>query len=396
MPARQRDPRGECGTFRYVDIASINRETKQIEDAKELACEEAPSRARKGIRVNDLLVSTVRPNLNAVAQVTAELDGQIASTGFAVLRPDPKRIHPRYLFFRVITDAFISDMVAQAKGAGYPAVSDRIVSNHKLPLPPLSEQHRIVEILDQADALRRQRREADELSKRILPALFQEMFGDLNYVSKSLGLLTTKIGSGATPRGGSLVYTDVGSLLIRSQNVHRLSIDLSDAVRISDCAFQALERVRVQRGDVLLNITGASIGRVAPVVTDIEPAVVNQHVCIIRTDFGQLNSFYLAFLLSTPRFQDFIVSASSGAAQAGFSHEKTKALEIPLPPLELQDAFAERFQRVLNTSQDQATCAATLETLFQTLLHRAFDGSLTAKWREGQGKELLQEMEKQA
>ena len=105
-----------------------------------MACEEAPSRARKDIRVNDLLVSTVRPNLNAVAQVTAELDGQIASTGFAVLRPDPKRIHPRYLFFRVITDAFISDMVAQAKGAGYPAVSDRIVSNHKLPLPPLPEQ----------------------------------------------------------------------------------------------------------------------------------------------------------------------------------------------------------------------------------------------------------------
>ncbi len=265
-----------------------------------------------------------------------------------------------------------------------------------IPLPPPSEQDRIVEILDQADTLRQQCRQADDLSQRILPALFHDMFGELDYELKTLGLLTTKIGSGATPRGGSLVYTDVGSLLIRSQNVHKLSIDLSDAVRISDDAFQALKRVRVQKGDVLLNITGASIGRVAPVVTDIEPAVVNQHVCIIRPDFNQLNSYYLAFLLSTSRFQDFIVSTSSGAAQAGFSHEKTKALEIPLPPQDLQEAFAERYQRMLNTLQAQSTSAATLEALFQTLLHRAFDGSLTDKWREGHAKDLLQEMETQA
>ena len=310
---------------------------------------------------------------------------------YVIESADTSSLATKYIYY--FLDRYLDTLRQKSIGGIIKYIKIGNLTDAKIPLPPLPEQDRIVEILDQADALRQQRRQADELSQRILPALFHEMFGELSYESKSLGLLTTKIGSGATPRGGSLVYTDVGSLLIRSQNVHKLSIDLSDAVRISDDAFQALKRVRVQRGDVLLNITGASIGRVAPVVTDIEPAVVNQHVCIIRPDFDQLNSFYLAFLLSTPRFQDFIVSTSSGAAQAGFSHEKTKALEIPLPPSDLQEAFAERYQSMLNTLQAQTTSAATLETLFQTLLHRAFDGSLTAKWRKGQGKEILQEME---
>ncbi len=70
----------------------------------------------------------MRPKLNAVAQVPGELDGHIASTGFALLRPDPLRIHPRYLFYSLTTDDFIDDIVAQTKGAGYPAVTDRIVA----------------------------------------------------------------------------------------------------------------------------------------------------------------------------------------------------------------------------------------------------------------------------
>jgi type I restriction enzyme S subunit len=178
LPTRQRDPSRESGTFLYVDIASINRESKRIEDPKETPCDQAPSRARKDIKAGDILVSTVRPNLNAVAQVPSSLDNQIASTGFAVLRPDPSLVASRYLFYRVLDPTFVDEMTSQAKGAGYPAVSDRIVGAHKLPLPPLPEQDRIVEILDQADALRRQRREADALSQRILPALFYEMFGD--------------------------------------------------------------------------------------------------------------------------------------------------------------------------------------------------------------------------
>ena len=399
MPARQRDPRGECETFRYVDIASINRETKQIEDAKELACEEAPSRARKDIRVNDLLVSTVRPNLNAVAQVTAELDGQIASTGFAVLRPDPKRIHPRYLFFRVITDAFISDMVAQAKGAGYPAVSDRIVSNHKLPLPPLPEQHRIVEILDQADALRRQRREADELSKRILPALFQEMFGDPQTqtikAAKSLGDYITESNYGLSAKADQ---DDSGTPILRMNNVtYEGHLDLESLKYLSPHT-PNLKRSMLRKGDLLFNRTNSRelVGKTALWGPDI-PAVAASYLIVFRVNETKLLPEFVWAYMNSRFFKELLLNTARKAiGMANINSKEIAAFPIWTPPLERQMKFREALEGIKSSSQNQITCATTLETLFQTLLHRAFDGSLTAKWREGQGKELLQEMEKQA
>ena len=371
MPARQRDPRGECGTFRYVDIASINRETKQIEDAKELACEEAPSRARKDIRVNDLLVSTVRPNLNAVAQVTAELDGQIASTGFAVLRSDPKRIHPRYLFFRVITDAFISDMVAQAKGAGYPAVSDRIVSNHKLPLPPLPEQHRIVEILDQADALRRQRREADELSKRILPALFQEMFGDPNRNDRNW-----------PTNDFEATFEDVsrlGNKIPRSEYLHEGDISVIDQGQEEVAGFWNNQSDKY-RGNLPVILFGDHT-RIFK--------LIEHPFCIGADGVRLLNPRKM-----NPHFAYSMLSMLEIPSRGYSRHFKElKGLSYINPPVDLQKRFGKALVQMRKTTQTASTSAATLETLFQTLLQRTFDGSLTAKWREAQGKELLQEME---
>lgn len=101
-----------------------------------------------------MLVSTVRPNLNSVAIVTEEFSGATASTGYTVLRPLPQIWDTQYLFHWVKTDHFINEMVKLATGQSYPAVSDKIILNSKIPLPALVEQRRIASILDQADALR--------------------------------------------------------------------------------------------------------------------------------------------------------------------------------------------------------------------------------------------------
>jgi len=179
QPTRQRDPRHNPeDSFFYIDISTVDKDNKCITSPSELLGEEAPSRARKEVKADDILVSTVRPNLNAVAQVPQELDGEIASTGFCVLRPDQKQINHRYLFYWTLTSDFIDHLVSNVRGANYPAVTDNIVKETLIPLPPLSEQRRIVELLDQADALRKKRAEADAKAQRILPALFIKMFGD--------------------------------------------------------------------------------------------------------------------------------------------------------------------------------------------------------------------------
>ncbi|WP_081130105.1 restriction endonuclease subunit S [Metallibacterium scheffleri] len=193
--------------FTYIDLSAVDQDAKAITGARQLACVDAPSRARQLIRTDDVLVSTVRPNLNAVARVPQKLDGATASTGFCVVRPRPERLDGGYLFHWVRSPRFVSDMARLATGASYPAVSDRIVFDSKLPLPPLPEQRRIAEILDKADALRAKRRAALTQLDTLTQSIFLDMFGDPATNAKRwpqvpIGDHAIKIGSGATPRVG--------------------------------------------------------------------------------------------------------------------------------------------------------------------------------------------------
>jgi len=402
MPTTQRDPsRNGSGTFRYVDIAGIDRELKTISRADAIPCSDAPSRARKEIKAGDVIVSTVRPNLNAIAQVPEELDGEIASTGFAVLRANPKLADARYLFYRAQHPQFIDYLVANATGASYPAVSDGVVRRAPLPLPPPSEQWRIVELLTEADRLRRLRCEADAKAVRILPALFLKMFGDpatnpKGWPIASIGDMTTLVTSGATPRGGAEVYVSEGPYFIRSQNVLMNRLVLSDAARITYETHQQMSRTWVSAGDVLLNITGASIGRVAWVKQLDAEANVNQHVCIIRPDGKLLNPAYLSTCLSLPFLQSTINSVQIGASRQALNHVQVRGLQIAKPPIILQSEFARRAAQIEDLLEQDDSTSTKLNALWRTLMQRAFSGQLTTKWREAHMKELLAEMEQQA
>jgi type I restriction enzyme, S subunit len=176
-----RDPRLSPDTvFRYVDISSIDRLTKTVVDARAIAGRDAPSRARKVIKANDVVVSTTRPNLNAVAWIPRDLDGQIASTGFCVLRA-AERLDPDYLFAYVRSPAFVASLSNLVVGALYPAVSDRQVMAQTIPLPPLPEQKRIAAALrEQLDAAVRMRTAAGEqstIARQVLANELAKVFG---------------------------------------------------------------------------------------------------------------------------------------------------------------------------------------------------------------------------
>ena len=165
-------------TFYYIELSAVDQSQKRIVGARKVPCAEAPSRAKQLIKANDVLVSTVRPNLNGVAQVGQEFDGSTASTGFCVLRPRTNLLSSSYLFNWVKTEQFIADMVRKATGASYPAVSDKTILESTIAAPPIAEQHRIAAILDQADALRAKRREALAQLDSLTQSIFIEMFGD--------------------------------------------------------------------------------------------------------------------------------------------------------------------------------------------------------------------------
>ena len=168
-----RDPRLEPDApFFYVDITSVDNQKKRIAEPKKLTGAEAPSRARQIIQTSDVLVATTRPNLNAVAAVPSELDDQICSTGFCVLRAG-ENIDPGYLFVFAQCPDFVESLSDLVRGALYPAVTDKQVHAQFIPLPPLPEQRRIVAILnEQMEAVEKARAaaEAQLEAANLLPA----------------------------------------------------------------------------------------------------------------------------------------------------------------------------------------------------------------------------------
>ena len=160
-----------------------------------------------------------------------------------------------------------------------------------------------------------------------------------DWAVSSLDLHTSKIGSGATPRGGSSVYVAKGIALIRSQNVYDHTFKKDGLAYLSDEAADALKGVALRENDVLINITGDSILRTTIVPTDILPARVNQHVSIVRSD-GSLVPMFIQKWLSTPAMKDYMLGLSSGGTRKAITKGHIQSLPIPVPPLPEQRAIA--------------------------------------------------------
>ena len=129
--------------FTYLDIASIDNTTYQVVAPKSYLGRDAPSRARQKVRRGNTMFSTVRTYLKNIAMVPNEFDGQVASTGFCVLNASDG-IDPRFVFYNVVSDDFVSNLNTLQRGTSYPAVRDADVLAQRLALPPLPEQRRIV------------------------------------------------------------------------------------------------------------------------------------------------------------------------------------------------------------------------------------------------------------
>lgn len=396
-----RDPRKAPNTpFLYVDISSIDRHLKVITSTPELLGSEAPSRARKEIRKGDVLVSTVRPNLNAVAMVPSELDGQIASTGFCILRPDPSLVEGKYLFYYTTTQDFIGVLNSKVRGAHYPAVSDGDVKRLDLPLPPLSEQKRIVEILEQAHALRTKRAEADDKAARILPALFYEMFGDpatnskgWKYVELSDVIADTRNG---LYKPSKFYGSGIGILKMFNIKDGELNLSRIDLIEVTKKEFEAYQLIP---GDILINRvnTPELVGKCAIITDEVGKAVFESKNIRLRVKKDRVTSEYVVTYLNSPFGHASLRSGVKHAiGMATINNTDLRKTLVPLPPIELQQKWTNTVNHLRLLRKANVVTSKNLDLIYKNLLFKAFTGNLTAKWREAHMKELLAEMEEQA
>jgi len=292
------------------------------------------------------------------------------------LTPDESKITPKYLLYVLNTRQFRQSLKPIIKRAvNQASVSIDNLKNIGIPLPPLSEQRRIVKILDQADALRKKRAEADAKAARILPALFYKMFGDPATNPKgweqkpfddTFDDCTAKF-----PKLQQNAYQQVGQFPVIDQGKELIAgyIDNESLVTAVDQPVIVFgDHTRVVKLVDFAFVAGADGSRV----------------------FMAKKGFIPAFLACQLELQPI--------PNLGYSRHmrEVRRLRFIAPPFELQESFSNRVMDTRPLLRSQISCNTCIDILYKCLLHRAFTGDLTAKWREAHMKELLAEMEQQA
>ena len=186
-----------------------------------------------------------------------------------------------------------------------------------------------------------------------------------------LGSLTTKVGSGSTPKGGNAVYTSAGHCFVRSQNVGMGYLILDDVAHINDGIHQKHKATELKEDDVLLNITGASIGRTAIATKEIEGGNVNQHVCIIRAN-SKVSPKFLCNYIQTKKIQNYIQSLQTGGSREGLNFEQIRSFPISLPNIAEQNKIAQLLDKLNERIATQNKIIEDLKKLKSAIIEKVF------------------------
>lgn len=299
------------------------------------------------------------------------------STDCFVTYTKNNNVLPKYVFYYLLSNFHIIENGFH--GAGLKHLSKRYLQNIAIKFPKdIKIQAKFIEKFDKIDALKFLRKESIELSDLYLRSLFEEMFFNQNFQEYELKEFTSLISSGSTPRGGRDNYMAEGEILfIRSQNVLMNKFSNHDSLYIPIDIHNNMKRTWLKNKDVLLNITGASIGRTVVYEGLNDKANLNQHVCIIRLkDFNDLNPYYLNYYLSSSYIQNHIKKINAGATREALNFTQIGKFKILVPPIELQNQFAEIVQQVEIIKKYQNQSKEELDNLFNNLMQKAFKGEL--------------------
>jgi type I restriction enzyme S subunit len=382
-PVSTWNPRSsDCrATFVYIDLSAVDNRRKEVTGAVCMSTSEAPSRARQLVNAGDVLVSTVRPNLNAVAVVPPELDGATASTGFTVLRP-VTGVSGRYLFHWVRSKWFINEMVRKATGASYPAVSDRIVKESTIPLPTLDQQGRIATILDRGDGLCTKRREVRVLLDELRASVFVDMFGDPDAAIRSRKTVSLSDVVADLQGGKNLVAPDPDAVtrnrVLKISSVTTGRFDPSESKPLPD-DYDPPSDYFVRPGDLLFSRANTTELVGATAYVDATPGNLVLPDKLWRFVWRRpenVEPLYVWALFQTPAMRRELSSRSSGTGGSMKNISKAKMATLPLPWPDHADqvAFANRLRAILRLGQLADGC--TEDQLFASLQERAFAGRL--------------------
>jgi len=333
------------------------------------------------LRKGDLLV-TKDGTIGKIAIVRGMPKPATLNSGVFVTRPLHGHYQQEFLYWVLVSDVFPEFIRYSMVGTTINHLYQKTFERFVYALPPLPEQQRIAAYLDAScaaiDAAVAAKRSQLEILDALRLSIIHSVFASQCYApSERIKDIAAKITSGVTPDGGASGYLDNGIPLLRSQNVHFDGLRLDDVAYISAETHASMRGSQLRPRDVLLNITGASIGRCTFVPEGFAEGNVNQHVCIIRP--GPCVEYkYLAAFISSSMGQDQILSTFTGASRQGLSHSDLGLIRIPFPKLKVQQELVAKIEQHDGQHIKIHRCIeaqiATLTAYRKSLIHECVTG----------------------
>ncbi|MEE9174786.1 MAG: restriction endonuclease subunit S [Thermodesulfobacteriota bacterium] len=353
----------------WVSISELDGSV--IYDTKEHITDLGVSKSNAKLIPKDTVLMSFKLSIGKVGIAGRDLYTNEAIAGLII--KDHKIVDSKFLFYIIPTMNFQKYGQGAAKGN---CLNKKILETLKIPLPPLPTQHRIVEILEKADAVRRKRRLADEKTSWILQAAFVKMFGDpmrneMEWEVKRLCDVCDTT-SGGTPRRNVKEYYNGGTPWVKSGEVNNRYIYDTEE-KISDAGLKNSSAKLFKINTVLVAMYGATAGKVALLKIN---ATTNQAICGITPNKELIHYHYLHHCLES--LSSRLISQTVGSGQPNLSQKIIRNLKIPIPPIELQQKFANLVEKVEAVRERQTQSREHIEETYQALMQKAFRGKLVA------------------
>jgi type I restriction enzyme S subunit len=352
----------------YIDISSVDNESKRIIGYQTMTFGEAPSRARKAVRTGNILVSTVRPNLNAIAILEEETPNiSVASTGFCVL-DCKENVDDRFIFNFCKSKTFVESMVSQATGASYPAVSDKIVRSALVPQYSYEEQCRISGILDGVASINDKRKNQLNALDDLIKARFVEMFGDLKSNSKGWQIVGFN--------DCAVIDTNMIRDFKEYVDYPHIGIDSIEKDTGKLIGYRTIAEDGVISGKYLFSPRHIIYSKIRPNLNkvalpdfdglcsaDAYPILPKEEIC---------NREYLGYTLRSRCFLDYILAFSNRTNLPKVNKNQVEGFVLPLPPIDLQNKFTTFVKQVNKSKVAVQKALDETQLLFDSLMQQYF------------------------
>ncbi|MBU0532646.1 restriction endonuclease subunit S [Candidatus Micrarchaeota archaeon] len=396
----------QCEEIEYIDIDSV--EEGQIKTVKKMKLAEAPSRAKRIVKKNDILISTVRPNLKHYAFISAAKPNTVASTGFAVI--SAKGIDPRFLYYCLTTQKYTNYLsaIADAHTSTYPSFNPDIIENSNIPYPPIPEQHIIAKILSDLDAKIELNRQMNQTLEQIGEALFKRWFVDFEFPNEE--------GKPYKSSGGEMVDSELGEIP-KGWNASKLGEHVSmvrgcsyssAGLKDSENALVTLKSIErgggfktegfkpyigefkdkhiVKNGEIIVAHTDLTqnaevLGKPAIVreVPYFNKLIASMDLGIIRPTDDRASNPFLYYLLKSDQFQNHAYGYASGTTVLHLSSKAIPDFQFILARKEVITRFTQIVEKLTMKIQYNFSEAENLEKIRDTLLPKLMSGQIRVK-----------------